>query len=577
MKLRPRVFLVTAVLVVASAFAAWLVARQQAVRIVEQWAVRYAEKQVLYDKYRMFQPILREIALARHLAASPRIREWARKPEDRALTRRAIAEMEEFRGNFADRSYFVALLASGRYYHNNAANEFEGQELRYVLDPRKADDRWFYDIIRQQREMHLNVNPDANLGVTKLWIDVLIRDGNEILGVAGTGLDLTNFIREVVDTTDPGISSLFVNHEGAIQVYRDQRLIDYATITKNAKERNTISLLLDREDDRVAILGAMKELEKVQVPVITRAVEIRGKSYLAGVSYLPEIGWFEVTLLDLDTILPIGSFSGFLLVYGATLLLALLLFNAVLGRVVLKPMAQLERAMQKVRDGRFSPEALPAGRDDEFGRLMAHFRHMAGTVRQVTGELEGKVRERTDALERLTQTDPLTELLNRRGMLERLEAERSRSRREGDRYGLLLMDVDFFKELNDRHGHAAGDEALVRVARLVRSLIRPYDSAARWGGDEFLVLAPGIDEATLRALAERIRVAVGDSRELAAPDGGDSGLHVSVGATLAGDEAVEDAISRADEALYAAKAAGRDCTRFSLPDARKSAAPAASA
>lgn len=560
MNLRPRLLLLTSLLVVASAFASWIVARQQAVRIVEQWAVRYAEKQVLYDKHRMFQPILREIALARQLAASPRIREWARKPEDRTLTKRAIAEMEEFRGNFADRSYFVALLASGRYYHNNDRNEFEGQELRYVLNPKKADDRWFYDVIRQQREMHLNVNPDVNLGVTKLWIDVLIRDGNDILGVAGTGLDLTSFIREVVENTGPGISSLFVNHEGAIQVYRDERLIDYATITKAAKERNTIELLLDREEDRIAILGAMKELEKVRSSVITRFVDLRGKPYLAGVSYLPEIGWFEITLLDLDTVLPLSSFSGFLLVYGLTLVLALALFNVVLGRVVLRPLGQLELAMQKVRDGMQPPGTLPTGKADEIGRLMGHFRHMAETVLQVRNELESKVKARTEALERLTQTDPLTGLLNRRGILARLEAERSRNRREGRHLGVLMMDVDRFKDVNDRHGHAVGDRALVSIANAIQATIRPYDCAARWGGDEFLVLVPDVDEAMLESLGERIRMAV-VSGAPASAEGPIAPVSLSVGGTLSAMESTETVIARADDALYAAKDAGRNCVR----------------
>lgn len=135
MNLKPRIFLLTGLLVIASAVAAWWMARQQAVSIVEQWAVRYAEKQVLYDKSRMLQPILQEIALARQLVSSQQIREWARKPDNPKLTERAVAEMENFRLNFADKSYFVALNDSGRYYHNNAKNEFAGKQLRYKPGP----------------------------------------------------------------------------------------------------------------------------------------------------------------------------------------------------------------------------------------------------------------------------------------------------------------------------------------------------------------------------------------------------------------------------------------------------------
>ena len=565
MNIKPRIFLMTGVLVIVSALAAWWVGRQQATGIVKQWAVRYAEKQVLYDKSRMLQPILQEIALARQLARSQQIVEWARQPGDPALTRRAVAEMEDFRQNFADKSYFVALKDSGAYYHNNAKNEYAGRQLRYALDPKKPADQWFYDIMAQQRGMQLNVNPDVNLGVTKLWMNFLVRDGKDILGVAGTGLDLGQFIREVLDHAQPGISSLFVDRTGAIQVYRDERLIDFASITKAGAARKTIGLLFERASDKAAILDAMKELEKPDSTVATRFVEMKGKPFLAGMAYLPEIGWYEITLLDLDVVFPLASFSSILLVYGLTLLAALLLFNLLVGRLVLQPMAQLERAIGKVQSGQFSPDSLPSGGKDELGRLMDHFKQMAGNVWQSRSELEDKVKERTEALERLTRTDPLTELLNRRGMTERIDAAVGRDRRESSPFGLLLLDVDYFKKINDQHGHSVGDRALVLLAELIRSVTRPYDSAARWGGDEFLILVLDCDGATLRGLGERICTLIAETRRLTDHEGKPVSISVSIGGVLVSGDDVEGMISKADQGLYAAKDAGRNCMRFFEP------------
>lgn len=559
MNLKPRILILTASLVLVSAIAAWGMVRELGEGIIEEWALRHAEKQVLYDKARTLQPILREIALARQLANSQLIREWSRHPDDPGLTQRAISEMEAFRANFADRNYFVALLANGRYYYNNAKNEFAGRQLRYALDPEKPSDRWFYDIVHQQRDMHINVNPDLNLGVTKLWIDVLVRDGSKIVGVAGTGLDLTNFIRDVLDGGQPGITSLFVDHGGAIQAYRDQQLIDFATITKKAGERNTLELLLDRKSDRNAVRAAMKEVETLDKTVVSRFVEVHGKRYLAGVAYLPEIDWYEITLLDLDVLLPMSSFSGILLVYGLTLLGALALFSLALGRLVLNPLAELESAVRKVQLGEFPPESLASGRSDEIGHLMQHFRSMAQSLLSSKLELERKVRERTEALDRLTKTDPLTELLNRRGMAERIEAELARVQRVPGGFGVLWLDIDDFKDINDRHGHALGDVALCTVAGIIRSLIRPYDSAARWGGDEFLVLLQDCDETTLRSFAERIRSAIAASNSIAMADGTALSLSASIGATLAdGGKDAERILHDADQALYVAKNAGRN-------------------
>lgn len=563
MNLKPRILILTASLVVVSAIAAWGMVRELGEGIIEQWALRYAERQVLYDKARTLQPVLREIALASQLANSQQIRGWSRHPDDPELTARAIAEMEAFRLNFADHNYFVALLGNGHYYYNNANDEFGGKQYRYTLDPEKPEDRWFYDIIGQQRDMHINVNPDVNLGVTKLWIDVLIRDGDKIVGVAGTGLDLTRFIREVVDSGQPGISSLFVDHGGAIQAYRDQRMIDFASITKEPSEQNRLDLLLDREADRDAVQAAMKELETSDTTVVSRFVEVQGKRYLAGIAYLQEIDWYEITLLDLDTLLPISSFTGILAVYGLTLLAALVLFNFAMGRFVLGPLAELETAVSKVQLGEFPPESLSSGRTDEIGRLMAHFRSMAQSLLNSKLELESKVRERTEALDRLTKIDPLTELLNRRGMAERIEEEISRVNRGNASFGILWLDIDDFKEINDQHGHALGDVALTTVADIIRSVVRPYDSAARWGGDEFLVLVQDCDDVKLRGLGERIRLAIASCDSLVAADGGALHLSASIGAALAdGSRDSEAVLHDADRALYVAKNAGRN--RFEL-------------
>lgn len=562
MNLKPRILLITGLLVIASASAAWYAARQLAESIVAQWGVRYAEKQVLYDKSRLLQPIVREIALARQFANSREIRDWARNPDDPALARRAISEMESFRLNFADRSYFYALLESGRYYHNNAKNEFAGRQYRYTLSPKKVEDRWFYDIVRQQRDIHINVNPDINLGVTKLWIDVLVRDGDAILGVAGTGLDLTALIHAVVDQTQPGMTSLFVDHNGAIQAHRDQRLIDFASISKTARERKTLDLLFARQRDREAIYAAMKELESVNSTVISRFVEVDGRRHLAGVAYLPEIDWYEITLLDLDELVPISSFSGIFMVYGLTLLIALVLFNLVLNRMLLRPLRKLEHAMDDVERGKPTDTLAPGEGQGEIARLIEHFRRMSQAQLQARQDLESKVQARTEALDQLTKIDPLTELLNRRGMSERLQAETSRARRQRGHIGLLWLDIDLFKEINDVHGHAKGDEALKRVAALIRAMLRPYDSVSRWGGDEYLVLTQPADAEDLDTLGERIRAAIADACHLRGGDGEPIPLSVSVGGYFAGsDEDVERILQRADKALYAAKAAGRNCYR----------------
>ena len=557
MNLKSRILILTTVLFLVSAVAVWFSVRTMAEMIVEQWAVRYAEKQVLYDKSRTLQPIMREIALSRQLVNSSYIKDFARQPDNPKLTELAIAEMESFRTNFRDHNYFVALLKNGKYYHNNAANEYSGKQFRYVLDVNKEEDRWFFGLIEQQRDLHININPDVSLGITKLWVDVLIRDGNEILGLAGTGIDLTDFLQNVVTEDVPGVTSLFVDHAGAIQLHRNQELIDYSSVSKKDGEHKNINLLLNRESDRTSVLAAMKRLESRDISVITEFVEINGRSQLAGIAYLPEIQWYEITLIDLQVLLPFSNFTGILWVYLATILIALILFNLVLNRLVLSPLGKLNSAMEQVKMGEDPSQSADLHGVGEIGRLMRHFDSMVRSVFDSKHELEHKVKERTAALERLTKIDPLTELFNRRGMNARIEEEISRGNRSGKSLGLLWIDIDNFKQINDGFGHSEGDAAIVAVAEAIRRIIREYDSAARWGGDEFLILLPDVERNLLKTIGQRIIHEVTEKCQIGAGDE-TVNLSVSIGGYLRNrDEDLEIILHKADMALYAAKEAGK--------------------
>lgn len=565
MTLRPRFLLLTAVFFLVVAVPSWFAVRSIAESIVAQWAMRYAEKQVLYDKSRTLQPILREVALAKQLASAEVLRRWARTPDDATAGKLAFAELESYRQNFQDKSYFVALLKNGHYFHNNASNAFAGQEFRYVLDSKAAKDAWFFDLIGHRRDLHINVNPDLNLGITKLWIDVLIRDGEDILGMVGTGLDLTTFINTVVEEHVPGVTSLFVDHAGAIQIHRDQKLIDFGSVSKSPAQQNTLQLLFDRKQDQAAVLAAMRSLEARDRTVATVFVNVNGTRHLTGVTYLPEIDWFEITLLDLDVLLPFSEFTGLLAVYGMTLVGLLILFNLAIRHYVLTPLKQLDKAMSLVEGGQDSLQALSQLGTGEIKHLMHRFVDMAQAVSQARRELESKVQERTATLEKLTRIDPMTELLNRRGMLTRLETELQRLQREGGQLGILWLDVDRFKEINDRFGHAAGDRAIKAIGRLIEQTVRAYDAVSRWGGDEFLVLLPRVNQNSLDMLGERLRSEIEHCSTVLSESGEIIHMSVSVGGHLQeANDTLDSLLNRGDQALFAAKSQQRNCYRSSV-------------
>jgi diguanylate cyclase (GGDEF)-like protein len=165
-----------------------------------------------------------------------------------------------------------------------------------------------------------------------------------------------------------------------------------------------------------------------------------------------------------------------------------------------------------------------------------------------------------DTIRTLATVDDLTSLANRRHMNEVLAQEERRG--AAGAICFALLDIDFFKQINDRHGHAAGDEVLRRFAAAARTELRDGDVLARWGGEEFLLMLPNTGEQAAQAVVERIRARVGALR-VEGPGGRNllGGRRVSFSAGLTarrGVEALADTISRADKALYQAKSSGRD-------------------
>lgn len=160
------------------------------------------------------------------------------------------------------------------------------------------------------------------------------------------------------------------------------------------------------------------------------------------------------------------------------------------------------------------------------------------------------------------QRDPLTSLANRRVFEERLQQAIVRYKRDGERFSVLMLDLDNFKRINDLLGHQAGDELLKMAAGRLQRLVRQTDTVARFGGDEFLILQSSVaTTGTVRRLCTRISLQLGAIYKLT---GREVRLPASVGAVVATDQLDEasDYIRAADMALYAAKAAGRNCYRF---------------
>jgi two-component system cell cycle response regulator len=169
-------------------------------------------------------------------------------------------------------------------------------------------------------------------------------------------------------------------------------------------------------------------------------------------------------------------------------------------------------------------------------------------------------------LEQMAMEDQLTELPNRRAGLTRLDQEWSRSDRTGEPLLCMVLDIDFFKKVNDTYGHDAGDVVLKETAAVMKKTMRDSDTVCRFGGEEFLVICPGANVEDAKLVGNRIRKAVQDNIITTKEFQGSVTISIGVGVKNSGHESAKDMIKDADEALYAAKEAGRNKVCIASPD-----------
>ena len=204
--------------------------------------------------------------------------------------------------------------------------------------------------------------------------------------------------------------------------------------------------------------------------------------------------------------------------------------------------------------------ALDSGADDYLVKPYnaSELRSRIGAGERIV-RLHEELESANAALKRLSQTDYLTQVNNRSAIVHRIEEELSRSARTNAPLAVFLLDIDHFKKINDTHGHAAGDAVLIEVARRLKDQCRTYDATGRYGGEEFVVVAPGPHRNEIDTVGERIREAIAHAPIMA------EGVSILVTASIGGvwvapgaTSSVDVVLKRADDLLYQAKHAGRN-------------------
>jgi diguanylate cyclase (GGDEF)-like protein len=293
---------------------------------------------------------------------------------------------------------------------------------------------------------------------------------------------------------------------------------------------------------------------------------VDGTEVVGSFKRLPRVRWAILAEVSADTAYwQVVRFRNMtlLIVGGLVLLVCGIAYR--LGVLIVRPLERLTKGAAEVANGDLDVD-LPAAKG-EVGDLTAVFNHMVERLRLGRQELDAmneRLRNQNEELERLSTVDALTGLHNRRFLTQRLSDELLRSYREKCSFTVLMADVDDFKKYNDAFGHPAGDEVLKKVAHILLNSTRAVDCTARYGGEEFAVLLTDtVGEGALQ-VAERIRARV------AAHEFPGRKITISIGMAEfpVHGQTADAVISRADEALYAAKRGGRNRIERAAPKGR---------
>jgi diguanylate cyclase (GGDEF)-like protein len=400
-------------------------------------------------------------------------------------------------------------------------------------------------------------------------IAVPVRDTNgDLLGVLGGHLDWNwagNLIKDVEANDNNADSTLSIISKGGMVLLGQQK----ETIRYSGDELAGILK---------AGVGAFRETRDEQQMLTAFHVGTGHHDYL-GLNWIvtasqPASVALAAAIASAKTILAIGA---------ATAMIALSLAVLVSRRIAAPIIALTQEADRLGRAHGPTMLARQSGSAEvvQLSRALRSLLRRIGLAEERTKEAELRASENAMQLQedmlklrQLADTDFMTGLMNRRSFLAVADDAVAYCRRYKRNMATLMIDIDHFKKINDTHGHAAGDDAIKHVAEIVNQSIRTTDKAARFGGEEFVVLLREIDQETAVLLADRIRASIESATikhdHVVIP------LTVSVGLALfdESDRDVQDVIERADQGLYVAKKTGRNRT-FLMPAEDERAARAA--
>lgn len=407
---------------------------------------------------------------------------------------------------------------------------------------------------------------------------VPIYQGDFLEGVSGLDVTIDELVTRILEQNLPWKSGTFMIDQTGVILAMDPAMESLLGLTelKQHTYAGSIQATIEKPDEFNILKSTDQKIQKQLADILSLTtdnytLQTGSNRYLVARHTIPETGWFIITLVDEGALFePIARLRDQINWIGYAAVVAMVVFYGLfflylrkkasrLSQVLAKPIEKLADATGQL-GGSLTPVSLAHTGIHEIDALLGRFNTMSSDLMEKTQLLiEAKSKEQaqkaeTAILERMATTDTLTGLSNRRQIKEMLVSEISRAGRSHRTFSLIILDIDFFKAVNDTYGHAVGDNVLVHISTLLQQSIRQADIIGRWGGEEFLLICPVTELDGAVTVAKHLCAKISETRF--EPVGT---LTASFGLTCyhTGDSP-NDLIVRADRAMYQSKREGRN-------------------
>lgn len=449
-----------------------------------------------------------------------------------------------------------------------------GKKLRFVKENPNFDPRTrpWYSAAKESKSAHWS-NVYMGISVPTLVVThsvPLLDEAGRVTGVFGTSILLDRFSEYM--------KTLRISENGAVYLVDSSGiLIATSAMDHPFVQQNGQILPIQAADSDDPVLSASWDIvggmvrEDGSFSGDTGLYHLAGNDYYLDISrysYQNHLNWYlMISIPKQDYNQGNRELYNRILFTMLVLLLLSVLLGMAIARKILRPIRALNQKVLQIRAGEWG-EQIDSVRSDELGELTHSFNEMSSTIQQsyaslleqktqleyLNTNLEEIVRKRTEELHTLSITDELTGLYNHRYIVETLHKRLLEAKESRVPLSVCMLDIDFFKKVNDTYGHLEGNRVLVAIASYFKENIRPDDILGRYGGEEFLLILPNTTVQQAYELTDRLREEITRLRI------GENSIQVRISGGVAEctSESVDEIIRMADQRLYRAKSEGRN-------------------